>query len=335
MKQKRSASSLVRNIVLLVLVILGIVCLMSQSGAAAEPVPEAVAEEAPPAWFWPVVLFGFAFVIGVIAPISGVGGGVLFVPLATALLPFSVDFVRGTGLVMALVSAQSSAPHLIKKGLANLRIMAPLVIVSIVFSILGSLLGLWLTNAIPTGEYYVIIALGLLLLGVFVLMVKSKKVHYPEIEEAGPFAETMELNGEWYEHDRESTVQYKTTRFRMAALCFAGVGFLGGMFGVGAGWANVPVLNLVMGAPLKVATATSMSIISVNGAAAVWVYLAKGAILPLMVLPSVIGITVGARIGARISHKAKPVFAEYLVMGILLLAAILDIFKGLRGLEVF
>ena len=31
---------------------------------------------------------------------------------------------------------------------------------------------------------------------------------------------------------------------------FAGIGFMAGMFGLGAGWANVPVLNLVMGAPL-------------------------------------------------------------------------------------
>ena len=33
---------------------------------------------------------------------------------------------------------------------------------------------------------------------------------------------------------------------------FAAIGFIAGMFGLGAGWANVPVLNLIMGAPIKV-----------------------------------------------------------------------------------
>jgi len=284
-------------------------------------------------WFWPAVLFLFAFTIGVVAPVSGVGGGVLFVPLATALFPFSVDFVRGTGLVMALVSAQSSAPHLIRKGLANLRIMAPVVVVSIIFSVLGSLFGLWITNALPSGEYYVMIALGVLLMGVFVVMYRSRQVHYPEIEEVGPVARALELSGMWYEPERNGHVHYHATRLRLGLLCFAAVGFFGGMFGVGAGWANVPVLNLVMGAPIKVATGTSMAIMSVNAPAAAWVYLGKGAILPLIVLPSVAGITIGARIGARVAHRTKPAFVKYLVLGVMLLAAVLDIAKGLRGLE--
>ena len=69
------------------------------------------------------------------------------------------------------------------------------------------------------------------------------------------------------------------------------MGFIAGMFGLGAGWANVPVLNLIMGAPIKVAVSTSMAIITVNDAAAAWIYMAKGAILPLIVVPSVVGIS--------------------------------------------
>ncbi len=64
---------------------------------------------------WLVLLFIFTFVIGVIAPISGVGGGVLFVPLTTAFFPFNIDFVRGAGLAIALTSALSSSPRLLEK----------------------------------------------------------------------------------------------------------------------------------------------------------------------------------------------------------------------------
>ena len=81
---------------------------------------------------------------------------------------------------------------------------------------------------------------------------------------------------------------------------FTGIGVLAGMFGLGAGWANVPVLNLVMGAPLKVSAGTSSFILSLVDSSAAWVYLNQGAVLAIIAVPSVIGMMLGARIGARL-----------------------------------
>jgi hypothetical protein len=285
-------------------------------------------------WFWPVILFLFTLVIGIIAPISGVGGGVLFVPLTTAFFPFSVDFIRGTGLIMALTSSLSSAPQLTKRGLANLKILAPVVVVSMVTSVIGGVVGLWITNTFPTGKYYVTIALGIILFLIFIVMGKSKRVEFPEVKKVDSLSQRLDISGAWFEPSLERVVEYRTTNLVIGLPAFAAVGFIAGMFGLGAGWANVPVLNLIMGAPIKVATSTSMLIITVNDAAAAWVYLANGAILPVIVVPSVLGITIGARIGARIAVKARPKFVRYLVMGIMLMAAILDIIKGLGGLGI-
>ena len=284
--------------------------------------------------FWPLALFVFTLVIGLIAPVSGVGGGVLFVPLTVAFFPFNVDFIRGAGLIMALTSALSSAPHLMKKGLANLRIMAPVVVVSMITSILGGIVGLWVTNAFPTGKFYIYIALGIVLFIIFVVMLTSKRVEFPEVTSIDPISAKLGISGAWYEPSLDKVVEYRTTKMPVALPAFAAVGFIAGMFGLGAGWANVPVLNLLMGAPIKVATSTSMLIITVNDAAAAWVYLANGAVLPMIVIPSVIGISIGSRIGARIAVKARPKFVRYLVMGVMLLAAVLDIQKGLSGLGV-
>ncbi|MBO8180888.1 MAG: sulfite exporter TauE/SafE family protein [Archaeoglobus sp.] len=283
-------------------------------------------------WFWPAVLFLFTFVIGIIAPISGVGGGVLFVPLTTAFFPFNVDFIRGTGLIMALTSSLSSAPQLTKKGLANLRIMAPIVAVSSVTSILGGIVGLWITNSFPEGKHYINIMLGIVLFVIFVVMATSKRVEFPEVREQDGLSKKLGVVGAWYEPSLERVVEYRITNMAIAIPAFAMVGFIAGMFGLGAGWANVPVLNLIMGAPVKVATSTSMLIITVNDAAAAWIYLANGAVLPVIVIPSVIGITIGARIGAKLAVKAKPKAVRYLVMGIMLMSAVLDIWKGLSGL---
>jgi len=283
-------------------------------------------------WVWPLILFIFTFVIGIIAPISGVGGGVLFVPLCTAFFPFHPDFVRGAGLIMALTSALSSTPQFVRKGLASLKLMAPIVAVSIITSIIGGVLGLWITSNFPEGKHYITIMLGIILFIIFIVMLTSKRVEFPEVKKMDKLSEMLGLMGAWYEPTLGRVVEYKITNMKIGLPAFAIVGFIAGMFGLGAGWANVPVLNLIMGAPIKVATSTSMAIIAVNDSAAAWVYLSKGAVLPMIVVPSVIGITIGARIGTKLAVKAKPKLIRYIVLAIMLLAALLDIYKGLSGL---
>ena len=272
--------------------------------------------------------------VGLIAPVSGVGGGVLFVPIATAFFPFSMDFIRGTGLIMAMMSAFSSAPPLMRKGLASLKLMTPLLIVSTITSIIGGVAGLWITNAFPTGKYYLTIALGVVLFIIFVVMSKAKKLEYPEVKEIDSLSAALGIGGSWFEPTLNKVVEFKTTKLPIGLFAFGLVGFIAGMFGLGAGWANVPVLNMIMGAPIKVATSTSMSIIAVNDAAACWIYISNGALLPLILIPAILGVYIGAKIGAKLAAKAKPTFVRYLVMGILLMAGIIDIIKGLGGLEV-
>ena len=68
-----------------------------------------------------------------------------------------------------------------------------------------------------------------------------------------------------------------------------GIGVMAGMFGLGAGWANVPVLNLLMGAPLKISVATSKFLLSITDTSAAWIYLNQGCVIPMMVVPVVVG----------------------------------------------
>src|SRR5688572_31626716 len=97
-------------------------------------------------WIWPIALFVATFALGIIAVLAGVGGGVLFVPIVGAFFPFHLDFVRAGGLLIALTSALSAAPSLLRNGLASLRLAMPLALVGSVTSIAGALIGL----ALPT-----------------------------------------------------------------------------------------------------------------------------------------------------------------------------------------
>ena len=284
---------------------------------------------------WSIILFLFTLVIGIISPVSGVGGGVLFVPLSTLIFPFHVDFIRGAGLVMAVTSALSSVPYLTKKGLANIRLFAVLAPIMVITSVVGGFVGLKVTSAFPGGKYYIELMLGAIILLVFAVMMLSKKLEFPDVkeEEMDSWARSLGLRGAWYEPTLGRVVHFNIKNMKKSAVVFAVIGFIAGMFGLGAGWANVPVLNMLMGAPIKVAAATSMLIITAN-APAIGIYLTKGAILPSIVIPAVLGITIGARIGAKVAEIIKPVFVRWLVLGILFLAGVLNVIKGLQGIGI-
>jgi uncharacterized membrane protein YfcA len=95
---------------------------------------------------------------------------------------------------------------------------------------------------------------------------------------------------------------------------------LAGMFGLGAGWANVPALNLLMGAPLRVAAGSSSFILSLVDSSAAWVYLNNGAVLPAIAVPSALGMMLGAKIGARLLTVLKAGLVRKLVIVMLLFA---------------
>jgi len=104
---------------------------------------------------------------------------------------------------------------------------------------------------------------------------------------------------------------------------------MAGMFGLGAGWANVPVLNLLMGAPLKISVATSKFLLSITDTSAAWIYMNKGCVIPMMVVPSLVGIMLGSFVGVRVLKIAKPTFIRWMVIGILAFAGAKALSKGL------
>jgi uncharacterized membrane protein YfcA len=102
-----------------------------------------------------------------------------------------------------------------------------------------------------------------------------------------------------------------------------------GMFGLGAGWANVPVFNLLMGVPLKLSVGTSGFMLSVVDTSAAWIYIHRGAVLPMLVAPSIIGVMLGARIGARLLGIVPGAVVRRMVVALLLVAGARALLKGL------
>jgi len=275
-----------------------------------------------PWWAWPLLLFVICFVLGIVAVPAGVGGGVLFVPIVGGLFPFHLDFVRGAGLMVAFASALAASPTLLRLGLASLSLALPLSLLVGVSQIAGAIAGLIL----PAGVVQT--SLGAVILGIVVLMWTSKKSELPVVVKSDAIALALRINGVFHDMARGEDIEWKVHRTPGALVAFSFIGLLAGLFGLGAGWANVPALNLMMGAPLKVAAGTSSLILAMSSSAA-WVYINQGAMIPIIVVPSVIGMMSGASIGVRILRVVKASAIRRLVILMLLVAGARALVKGL------
>jgi uncharacterized membrane protein YfcA len=274
-------------------------------------------------WFWILLLFIFTFLLGILAVMAGVGGGVLFTPIVGSFFPFHLDFVRGAGLFIALTASLAASPGLLRRGLASLRLAMPMALIASTSSIAGALVGL----VIPTNIVQVL--LGLAIIFIFFVMLRAKRAEFPLVEKSDKLSQVLKISGLYYEESSNELVEWKVHRTWQAMVLFVLVGFMAGMFGLGAGWANVPVFNLVMGTPLKIAAGSSIFVISVADTAAAFVYLTSGSVLALITIPSVLGIMLGSFLGVRLLAKVNPRVVRLIVLAVLLFAGVRSLLKGL------
>jgi uncharacterized membrane protein YfcA len=303
-------------------VLLGLVLLVRPAGAGATEVP-ATAAPAAAWWLWPLTLLLLTFVLGILAALGGVGGGVLFVPIVSGFLPFHLDFVRGCGLLVAMSGALAAGPGFLKMNLASLRLSIPLALIASSCAIVGAMVGLALpTNVLQT-------ALGATILAVVVVMTAARRSVFPTVRESDRLSSILRIYGVYREASLGEDINWRVHRTVTGLLLFTVIGMVAGMFGLGAGWANIPVLNLVMGAPLKISVATSKFLLSITDTSAAWVYLDRGCVIPMMVVPSLVGIMLGSFIGVRILRVAKPGFVRWIVIALLLFSGAKALTQGL------
>ena len=203
-----------------------------------------------------------------------------------------------------------------------MKLGMPMALLGSIGSVFGARVGLALPDRV------VQTLLGFAVVLVVVIMALAKKSEFPEVRKPDRLSKILGIHGMYHETTLNREVDWTIHRTPVGMVLFLFIGFMAGMFGLGAGWANVPALNLLLGAPLKIAIATSGFILTINDTAAVWVYLNNGAVLPLITVPSVAGMMIGATIGARLLPHLNPKIARWIVIMLLLLTGIRYILKG-------
>lgn len=228
----------------------------------------------------------FLILLGVFAgtfgALLGLGGSIILVPILTLLggsMGISPVKAAAIGLVCVVATSCSASSVYLKRGWANVRVGLPLQLATV----LGAITGAWIAPFLPETLFHLLFA-GILLYAAGVLWTRAGQAE----EESGETIPDYEVRHQ----SAGAAVSYVT-------------GNVAGLLGIGGGPIQVPLMHLVMGLPMKAATATSSFIMGMTATAAALLYYARGEILVALAAPLALGVFLGAQLGSRLAPRLK------------------------------
>ncbi|MDR2425457.1 MAG: sulfite exporter TauE/SafE family protein [Prevotellaceae bacterium] len=267
------------------------------------------------------ILFGGGILAGFVGSLTGLGGGVIVIPLLTIVLGFDLRYAIGAALITSIATSSGAAAAYIKERITNIRIGMTLEIATTLGAVLGALIAMYLDKK------YIAIVFGCVLIFSAARTVMKKENRRDEIP-ASRLSKTLKLNGT-YPDASGNIVHYNVRNVAGGFSIMTLAGVLSGLLGIGSGAFKVLAMDTVMKIPFKVSTTTSNFMVGVTAAASAVVYLQRGYIDPALAMPLIVGVLSGAYLGARILPKTSVKRLRLLFGIIISLMAILMIYNGI------
>jgi putative membrane protein len=267
-----------------------------------------------------ILLLG-AYAAGLLGSLTGLGGGVIVIPLLT--LAFGIDFhyAIGAALVASIATSSGSASAYVKEGMTNIRLGMFLEIATSVGAVLGAVIALWM----PTNAIAVIFGVVLFFTAV---MQNRQKVDHVGVK-GSTLAMKLKLFGSY--PTKGGVQNYELTNVPGGFLIMVAAGALSGLLGIGSGVLKVLAMDSCMKVPFKVSTTTSNFMIGVTAVTSAVVYLQRGYIEPGIAFPIMVGVLGGALTGAKLlKHLDVRLLRKIFAIAILLVAVNM-IYNGLMG----
>ena len=259
---------------------------------------------------------------GLLGALTGLGGGMVIVPMLTLLFHVDLRYAIGASLVSVIATSSGAAAAYVKEGYTNVRVGMLLEIATT----LGALGGAYLAGRIGTGAIAVIFAVVLLYSAY-----RSTKplTEHVSAENDDPLSRRLRLASTYpTAHGLQPYgVQNVPAGFGLMALA----GVLSGLLGIGSGALKVLAMDQLMHLPFKVSTTTSNFMIGVTAAASAGIYLSRGYIDPALALPVMLGVLAGALVGARILAHANARVLRRIFAVVIVALALEMAYKGISG----
>lgn len=262
-----------------------------------------------------------SFAAGTLGALTGLGGGIIVVPMLTLLFDVDLRYAIGASLVSIIATSSGAAAAYVREGFTNVRVGIFLEVATTI----GALIGAALAGIIPANALAVLF--GLVLLFTAWRSLQAREEHLADAPH--PWAVRLRLNSTYPTPAgmQPYLVQGPPTGF--IVMIVAGV--LSALLGIGSGVVKVLAMDRAMKLPFKVSTTTSNFMIGVTAAASSGVYLRRGWIEPAIAFPVMLGVLGGAMVGARILTVANPRWLRMLFIGVVLVMAAQMLLKGFTG----
>lgn len=269
-----------------------------------------------------IILLIGAYCAGLLGSLTGLGGGVVVIPLLT--LVFGVDFhyAVGAALVASISTSSGSGSAYVKEGITNIRLGMFLEIATTIGAVCGATIAIFLNNNTIAVIY------GLVLLLTAAMQQRRKSDHDGVV--GSEQARRLKLFGTWPQKDGTlKSYQLKHVGGGFSVMYVAGV--LSGILGIGSGVLKVIAMDGIMKVPFKVSTTTSNFMMGVTACASAVVYIQRGQIEPGIACPVMIGVLVGALTGARLLKTLNVKTLRQIFCIAIFLVAINMIYQGFNG----
>jgi uncharacterized membrane protein YfcA len=264
-----------------------------------------------------------SFAAGMLGALTGLGGGVVVVPVLA--LGFGVDlhYAIGASLVSVIATSSGAAAAYVREGYSNIRVGMFLEIATSA----GAILGAFLATRVPTAS--IAIVFGLVLLYSAYQSLAAQK---HDEGEAGPpdrLAALLKLDSTY--PTPEGSQSYRVRAVPLGFGLMIGAGTLSGLLGIGSGALKVLAMDRGMRLPFKVSTTTSNFMIGVTAAASAGIYFSRGYVDPALAMPVMLGVLAGSLLGAHILMQAGIRVLRLLFSAVIVVMAAEMIYNGLTG----
>jgi uncharacterized protein len=273
------------------------------------------------ALFTTIVFLG-CLAAGFLGALTGLGGGVVVVPMLTLALGVDIRYAVGASLVSVIATSSGAAAAYVREGYSNIRIGMFLEIATT----LGALVGAYLATRVPTTAIGVVFGLVLLFSAYFSWRGEAESHSESRVD---PFAHKLKLEGHY--PTPTGSQSYNAQRVPLGFGMMFGAGTLSGLLGIGSGAMKVLAMDQVMRLPFKVSTTTSNFMIGVTAAASAGIYLSRGFLDPGLAMPVMLGVLGGSLLGARVLVRAHPRALRVMFSLVIIALGVEMIFNSLTG----
>jgi len=271
--------------------------------------------------FTAVIGFG-SLLAGFLGALTGLGGGVVIVPMLTLLFGVDIKYAIGAALVSVIATSSGAAAAYVREGYSNIRVGMFLEMATTIGALTGAAIALYLRAGV------IAVIFGVVLLYSAYASYRQKS-RVTKDEGADRIATWLCMDSSF--PTANGLENYHVRRVPLGFLIMFVAGVLSGLLGIGSGAVKVLAMDQAMKLPFKVSTTTSNFMIGVTAAASAGIYLSRGYIDPGLAMPVVLGVLAGSLLGARVLARTQVKTLRIVFSAVIGVLAVEMIYNGITG----